>query len=98
MIKYTDHKEFNQMESHSMDSSIQYIRRDKIIRGGRGRERHLGGNGRGREKGIKDQVWRRLESSPGVLVNGLNIQLNGGGRQGEALQSPRDLGCERLPR
>jgi hypothetical protein len=41
MIKYTDHKEFNQMESHSMDSSIQYIRRDKIIRGGRGRERHL---------------------------------------------------------
>ena len=41
MMKATDHKEFNKMESSSTDSSIQYRRRDKITRGGRGRERDI---------------------------------------------------------
>ena len=68
-MKATDHNEFNKMESPSMDSSIQYRRRDKIIRGGQGRRRYLGEKGRGREKGRKDQVWGRLESSPEVQGN-----------------------------
>ena len=57
MMKATDHKEFNKMESSSTDSSIQYRKRDKIIRGGRGKERHLvemgeeGNKGLGREWG-----------------------------------------------
>ena len=97
-MKATDHKEFNKMESSSTDSSIQYRKRDKIIRGGRGRERHLVEMGEEGRKAERIRRWGTLESSPGVLVNGLNIQLNGGGRQREALQSPRDLGCERLPR
>ena len=59
MMKATDHKEFNKMESPSTDFSIQYRRRDKIIGGGRRRGRYLEGNGRGTDKGRKDQVWRK---------------------------------------
>ena len=52
------------MESHSMDSSIQYIKRDKIIRGGRGRERHLVEMGEEGRKAERIRCGGRLESSP----------------------------------
>ena len=54
------------MESHSMDSSIQYIKRDKIIRGGRGRERHLvemGEEGRKAERIGCGGDWKAAQRS-----------------------------------
>ena len=68
--------------------------------------RDLVGSGegqRGREKGGQDHVWGRQEKCPKVQKNDSKYDAVGGTVCvcvcvcGKPLESPRDLGCERLP-
>jgi hypothetical protein len=56
------------------------------------------GEGRWRVKGKHNQVWGQREKgrSPKGQDNEWKYAASGGGRCGDPLEIPRDLGCEKL--
>ena len=93
---HTDCKKFNKKEGPSEDASISLTRGNKIIMGGLGGGICVGG-GRGRGDGGQYQVCGgKQERSPDSQKNVSKYAALGGG-SGEPPESPRDLGCERIP-
>jgi hypothetical protein len=94
MTHPTDHKKFDKKEGPSEDSSTTLGRRNRIILGGKGRERPRWERRGGGEEGRIRYVGRQ-ERSPEVQENKWKYIAAGSRLWGNPLESPRDPGWGR---